>query len=59
MRRDGMILCGVLIFGFWMWWPLSALLNGFYLEALEMLLGLLGLCVVLPVVFRVIAEGRI
>lgn len=59
MDRYDMIACGCLTFGFGMCWPLSALLNGLYLEALEMLLGLLALCVLLPVVFRVIAEGRI
>lgn len=59
MSRGEMIIGGCLTFAFGEWWPLSALLNGMYLEALEMLLGLLGLCVLLPVVFRVIVEGRI
>lgn len=56
MGRNEMILCGCLIFGFGEWWPLSALLNGLYLEALAMLIGLLALCVVLPVVFRLLYE---
>lgn len=57
MTGQDMIACGCLTFAFGEWWPLSALLNGLVAEALLMLLGLLALCVLLPVVFRLLYEG--
>ena len=56
MDKYNMIACGCLTFGFGEWWPLSAMLNGLYAEALTMLVGLLALCVLLPVVFNLLYE---